>query len=193
MRRAEGFTLVEVLVVLVITALVSTLLFQSLAQVYRLQGRFGEQLAQSQGGAMHADWYRQLIQGLRTDYAEGKQRFSGQARKLEGLSSMPLTPSGGAPQWISLEIVEAELLYVAGDQRTTLMRWPAIGPAEFAYLDEAGVEQPQWPPAFGKPGPQLPAAVLLKFPRDQGRTLLVAVPTGTHEARVKRFVLGENQ
>jgi len=191
-QRSAGFTLVEVLVVLVITALVSMLLFQALAQVYRLQGRFGEQLAQSQGGAMHADWYRQLIEGLRTDYAEGRQRFGGQQRKLAGLSSTPLTATGGAAQWITLEIADHELRYQAGEQRATLMSWPQTGEAEFAYLDEAGTEHAQWPPSGGNPDQQLPAAVLLKLPQMQGRAVLVAAPIGTRETRIKRFTLGMN-
>jgi general secretion pathway protein J len=191
--RPSGFTLVEVLVVLVITALVSTLLFQALAQVYRLQGRFGEQLAQSQGGAMRADWYRQVLQGLLNDYADGKQRFAGQVQRLEGLSATALTVAGGAPQWVVMEIRSeadgSELLYQAGSQQVTMLRWQGGG--EFAYLDEAGAEHAQWPPmGSGAAWSQLPVAVLLKWPTPQGRAVLVAAPRGDREAKIRPLGLG---
>jgi general secretion pathway protein J len=178
MRAAgRGFTLVEVLVVLVITALVSTLLFQALAQVYRLQERFGEQLGESRSGAMHADWYRQLIQGLLTDYPDGRQRFSGGPRRLEGLSARPLS------QEITQAAGGSELRYSAGPQRLALLRWSGAGRSEFAYLDDAGTEHAVWPPQAGGDWPQLPAAVLLRWPARAGQAVLVAAPTGSREAQ----------
>lgn len=189
-KPAAGFTLVEVLVVLVITALVSTLLFQALAQVYRLQERFGVQLSQSRSGVMRADWYRQIIQGLQTDYEDAPRRFSGQSNQLTGLTSTPLATSRGGSQWVTLELAEGQLRYRAGDQRATLMTWAGSGAAEFAYVDEAGLEHTQWPPSLGKPVSQLPAAVLLKVPQLTGRLVLAATPVGMREARVRPFVLG---
>ena len=92
MNRIErGFTLVEVLVVLVITALIASLLLQALSQVYRLQARFGAQIDQSRGGEMRADWFRQLLQGLQPDYADGRGRFSGVSNRVEGLSATALS------------------------------------------------------------------------------------------------------
>lgn len=190
MKAARGFTLVEVLVVLVITALVSTLLFQALAQVYRLQERFGEQLAQSRTGAMRVDWYRQVLQGLQTDYADGKQRFAGQALRLEGLSATPLMESGGAPQWLTLEVVASaagggELRYGVGSRLLPLLQWSTPGSASFAYLDDAGAEHAAWPPQAAGVWPQLPAAVLFRWPTREGADVLVAAPAGTREAKVR--------
>lgn len=190
----RGFTLIEVLVVLVITALVSTLLFQALAQVYRLHERFGEQLAQSRAGAMRVDWYRQVLQGLQTDYADGKQRFVGDARHLAGLSATPLTESGGAPQWLTLEVaadtsVGGELRYSYGSRSTALLQWSSPGRAEFAYLDDAGAEHAVWPPQASGVWPQLPAAVLFRWPKREGADVLVATPAGSREAKIRAMPL----
>ena len=76
--RISGFTLVEILVVLVIVGLISSILLQALDQVYKLQGRFGVQLAQSQQGTMYTDWFRQVVQGLQTDYPDAKGIFKGE-------------------------------------------------------------------------------------------------------------------
>ena len=186
----RGFTLVEVLVVLVITALVSTLLFQALGQVYRLQERFGVQLAQTRVGAMRSDWYRQVLQGLMTDYADGKQRFAGGRRHLEGLSATPLNANGGAPQWLTLDIAEkssggGELRYGTPLNQLVLLEWSERGGGEFAYLDEEGREHEQWPPQASGTWAQLPAAVLLRWPGREGPSVLVAAPTGSRESRVR--------
>ncbi len=204
--RRSGFTLVEVLVVLVITALVSALLFQALAQIYRLQGRFGEQLLQSQGGAMRADWYRQLLQGLSADFVDGKEKFSGKADQLQGLTATAPGVSAGGPRWMTLSIVPSStatqggsVRLRSGDEEVVLFEWSARGRAEFAYLDDDGAESPQWPPltrgnvrlgAEAPPPAQLPAAILLKLPTDEGRQVLVAVPRGGREDRIRPFVLG---
>jgi general secretion pathway protein J len=212
-RFERGFTLVEVLVVLVITALLSTLLLQALSQVSRLQARFGSQIEQSQGGAMRADWFRQLLQGLKPDYADGPQRFAGASSRIEGLSSSGLSATGGAPLPFTLEIVPGasgggQLRYRSGTAQLDLIRWRGAGRAEFAYLDTAGTEHAQWPPlSFGstvlvvptaptvnripvQQPPQLPAGVLLKWPNDAGgRALLVAVVRGDLETRRRPFQL----
>lgn len=219
--KPRGFTLVEVLVVLVITSMVSALLFQVLAQVGRVQSRFGEQLAESQGGAMRAEWFRQVVQGLQPVEADDPQRFDGQPRRWVGLTRTGLQALPGAPQFVALEIVPAVdglggvLRYAPvspdGSPGTTLLSWTGRGAAEFVYLDSSGVEYSQWPPAPGQyrfdPGvkdlgrsftaedaratpPQLPSAILLRWPGARGRAVMVAAPRASLEALPKRLEAG---
>lgn len=218
--KSRGFTLVEVLVVLVITSMVSALLFQVLAQVGRVQARFGEQLAQSQGGAMRAEWFRQVVQGLQAVEADDPQRFEGQARRFVGLTRTGLQAQVGAPQWVAMEIqfarqgVGGAVRYAAtarAEPEAVLLDWIDPGTAEFAYLDASGVEYSQWPPAAGqyRPAavvkdlgrsftadepratpPQLPSAILLRWPGPRGRAVMVAAPRGSLEALPKRLEAG---
>src|SRR5579863_9963924 len=63
-RRQAAFTLIEMLVVLLIVGMTTTLLFQMLSQTFRMQRYAGIQIADSRQGAMEADWFRQVINGL---------------------------------------------------------------------------------------------------------------------------------
>lgn len=187
----RGFTLVEVLVVMAITALVTTVLLQALSQVYLLQTRFGEQLAQSQSGAMRVDWWRQVVQGLEPDFADGKGRFSGRSDRMEGLSTQGLGTEPEGPKAFALELSNGELRYLAGEQVTSLLRWPAGDRAEFAYFDGTGQAHPQWPPASTRGDAlQLPAAVMLRHSSTVGDEVLLATPRGARETRVRTFRLG---
>ena len=187
----SGFTLVEVLVVMAITALVSTVLLQALSQVYLLQTRFGEQLTQSQSGAMRVDWWRQVVQGLEPDFGDGKRLFSGRSDRMEGLSTQGLGTEPEGPKAFALEMGNGELRYLAGEQVTSLLRWTAGDRAEFAYLDGTGQAHSQWPPASARSdAPQLPAAVLLRHSSSVGEVVLLATPRGARESRVRAFRLG---
>jgi len=162
---------------------------------------------------MKADWFRQLLQGLRPDYADGQQRFSGATSRIEGLSSSGLSATGGAPLAFTLEIIPSsagggQLRYRSGTAQLDLISWRGGGRAEFAYLDAAGTEHAQWPPLGfapmfplsptvptvspmpAQPPPQLPSVVMLKWPTDAGgRALLVAVVRGDLETRRRPFQL----
>lgn len=194
-KAVRGFTLVEILVVLIIAGAVSGILIQALAQIYRLQERFGQQLAESQDGAMRADWFRQVLQGLQTDFPLGKQLFSGKADGLQGLSVSPLSVEPGAVQEVSVRLdyraAEARtvVVYEAGEVRSVLFSWPGRR-GGFAYLDAQGQEHPQWPPVSLGSWPQLPSVVLLKMPSESGLLALAAVPRGTNEPKRRVFQMG---
>ena len=199
MKRANssGFTLVEILVVLIIVGMVSSILLQALSQIYRLQGRFGQQLAQSQEGAMYADWFRQVIQGLQTDYPLGKDIFTGTETSLQGLSISPLSSDGAAgPTNITLKLVDdgngavTHLQYESAGQKTPLFVWPGKAVGKFIYVDAEGERHAQWPPALGE-WPELPTVILLQTLQGGDQRLLAAVPRGSKEPKLRPLRLGE--
>lgn len=155
-RNGRGFTLVEVLVVLVIASLVSVLLFQMLGQTLRIRGRFAEQLSESQTGRMRADWLRHALQSLQTEPATSAGRFQGRADALSGPSAAPI--GGGAPavRPIRLEWQPRDGGWVLAyeDERGRWLLWEAAAAERpgFAYLDEQGQSHAQWPPP-GTPPP----------------------------------------
>lgn len=192
----RGFTLVEVLVVIVITALVSGLMFQALAYVSRLQERFGEQALRGQEGAMRVDWYRQILQGLQSDYPDSKRKFQGRGDHLEGQSISGLDPSLGALAWVELDIRQLSsgnggaLVLKVNEQQTELLKWGGAGPARFEYLDDAGEASEVWPPSGSteeKNGRvQLPVAILLTVPDGPSTKVIAATPRSSREQRQRQ-------
>ena len=206
-HRSPGFTLVEVLVVLVIGSLVSALLFQMLAQTYRLRSRFADQLSESQTGRMRADWLRQALRGLESLTADAPLRFSGQPATLQGLTSAPIGQRGASLRDFRLEWVPRdsgwELRYADGEAPWPLWGASAAGRPGFRYLDDQGGEHTQWPPPGAPPvrplvGPaitlgqaaappawrQLPAAVVVSGYDVAGREqVLVAAISGDQDAK----------
>jgi prepilin-type N-terminal cleavage/methylation domain-containing protein len=183
--RAAGFTLIEMLVVLLIVGMTTTLLFQMLSQTFRMQRYAGIQITDARQGTMEADWFRQLVNGLQPDYAGAKNVFSGAARKLTGLSNNPLTTDYGAPVPITLVLAYdadndlTRLFYGPETDGTPVMAWHHdIG--RLVYVDAAGDNHDTWPPAMGL-WPQLPQAIRLEFEEEQGPRVIVGAPRGPIE------------
>lgn len=179
----SGFTLIEVLVVLIIVGTVSGLLFQMLGQAYRLQERFGTELFSVQQGQMSTDWYRQTVQGLRPDYPEGRNLFNGSENEFSGLSNNSLGNNYGAPTPITWKIRKnqasgnTELVYLEGKQETSILTWHS-NDAHFIYMDEKQEPHDSWPPALGL-WSQLPKQIQL-VTRDAGDPItIVATPMCT--------------
>jgi general secretion pathway protein J len=186
--RQFGFTLLEMLVVMLIVSLISTILFEALGQIYKLQSRFGLQLAQSQQGTMYTDWFRQVVQGLQTDYIDGKDQFQGSETEFTGVTTSPLSAAYGSPSTVTLSLQYdsrdgiTKLLYIADLQKTLLSSWVGRKAQRFTYIDATGESHDTWPPAFGI-WPQLPNTILLQAQEDGEPKLIAAVPRGSLEPK----------
>ena len=180
-----GFTLIEVLVVLILVAMVSGILFQALERAYRLQNRFGAELFKVQQGQMAADWYRQTVQGLYPDQPEGPNMFRGKEQEFSGLSSNPLGDSYGTPTPITWKIRNGqedgttELVYVEEKKETSVLTWRA-SQARFIYMDAVQASHDSWPPPLGLFN-QLPSQIQLVTSNLGAPINLVASPMGPIE------------
>lgn len=188
-RPSSGFTLIEMLVVLIITALVSGVLFQALERSYNLQRRFGAELFKTQQGQMAVDWYRQSVQGLYPDYPGQPGVFKGDETGLAGLTTTPLSDNFGMPTPFRWSLVEAadkshtDLVYREGGAETVILSWQGSG-AKFSYIDAERVAHERWPPPLGV-FPQLPRQVQVEA-RDSGEPIvIVATPLGPTEPPVR--------
>lgn len=175
-----GFTLIEVLVVLIIVGMVSGVLFQALERAYRLQERFGMELFSVQQGQMATDWYRQTVQGLYPDYPDGRSIFQGDEREFSGLTSNPLSNEYGAPTPITWRIRNnrqngtMELVYLEGKQESIILSWHS-NEARFIYFDEKQTPHDSWPPPLGL-WTQLPKQIQLET-KDAGDPINIVAST----------------
>ena len=173
-HKTKGFTLLEMLVVLVITALLGTLLLYGITHVLQIRGRLLEHLHAGQRGMLPEHWFRSTVQGLIPDYpptahpdffqAAEPKVFYGKPRTLGGLTLAALDGAGGVPLPFVWKLTES-----AGRTRLEYENsrgeiWPVLeweGDAgRFEYLDPERKRHPEWPPKLGEAQAQLPAAVL---------------------------------
>lgn len=187
--RQRGFTLIEVLVVLILVAMVSGILFQALERAYGLQKRFGTELFRTQQGQMVIDWYRQTVQGLYPDQAAGRNLFKGNDREFSALSVNPLGPEYGAPtpiRWSlrsNLDTGAVELIYAESNGDTPLIAWRGKD-AKFVYFDAQQEPHDQWPPLLGL-FPQMPSQIQLLTSDDGLPINIVATPMGPTEPMLR--------
>ncbi len=182
----RGFTLVEMLVVLVLTSLAAGLLMEASTHVLGLQQRLNGQLERLRGPALSADWLRQVVQGLQPDYHDGAHRFTGTARGFAGLTTNALSGAYGGLEPFAVVLRHdaatdtTTLRYAPGagpgavaarladalpqEGAVTLMRWPGNA-QRLRYWDERGAAHEDWPPPLGQWRP-LPSAITLEGDAD---------------------------
>ncbi len=84
--KAAGFTLVELLVVLVVAALISGVLLSGFERVLDIRLRLAAFLDGVDAPTLVADWFRASVGGLVPDAHTGRNRFAGNVRHMTGLS-----------------------------------------------------------------------------------------------------------
>ncbi|MDD2914410.1 MAG: type II secretion system protein [Gallionella sp.] len=191
-----GFTLIEVLVVLIIVGMTSGVLFQALERAYQLQQRFGMELFNMQHVQMATDWYRQTVQGLHPDYPNGQHIFHGDDREFSGLTNNPLSDEYGAPTPFIWKLRDkpqdgiTELVYIE-EEREAIVLVLRGNQTRFIYFDEKQVSSDSWPPPLGL-STQLPKQIQLMVKDSIAPLNVVASPMGTSKrpARPQDFIGG---
>lgn len=196
MARARGFTLLEMLVVMLVAGMALTLTTQALGQYQRAHVRA---LANERSGRelrLAEAWFSDAVRGLYpagTDAASrqqiafgkasGTSPFKGDADRFSGTTLAPVFAGQGVPVDQTWQLVtgpdDMPRLRVDEETRTVDLPLPRAGGAEFQYMDTDGKWHPQWPPALGQ-WPQLPDAIVLSLaplPGDaaSGGTIVAAV------------------
>lgn len=176
----RGFTLMEMLVVMLLTAMITAVLFQGLQQVIGLQKRFGAELYDTQQGAMIRQWFRRVINGLLPDYPNGRHLFRGEAKSMTGLTLTSLMDEPGQLLPFTWRIrfdplqEQSQLTYGKNSSSQVILSWPGRS-GHFSYYDQQGNAHDTWPPPFGD-WPQIPAVIELHYESDGLQQVIVAAP-----------------
>jgi prepilin-type N-terminal cleavage/methylation domain-containing protein len=179
-RHQAGFTILELLVVLVLIGLVSFVLLAGFDRVLDIRLRLASFLDGVEAPMLVADWFRATIGGLVADAPNGPDRFVGQSRRLTGLSLAPLSGTAGVPTRITWEVNFDELTgrsalsySNAGDQPMVIASWPGDS-GSLSYCGPDLVCHDAWPP--DRRASQLPMLVRLYAVKGADAWPILAAP-----------------
>lgn len=149
-QQNTGFTLLEMMVVLVLVSLITVLLMQGFSFVVGLQERIRQQLIQIQDSELREQWFRMVVRSFHRGRSSDDAAFHGDAKQLSGLVLQPLNKVAGMPTTISWKIEQVGTDYFLTYQEeqevpVTIMRWATATP-EFRYMDDKGNLNETWPP-----------------------------------------------
>lgn len=168
---SHGFTLLEMLVVLVLVGLISMLLLESFTYILHLRSRFLEQLDDSQRGILQEYWFRSTLAGIITDYEDGQSIFQGQPRELSGLTLAALDMQVGIPTSFAWQLQYTDGITTLRYQNSQGDYWEVAkwsgDSGEFQYMSMEGEWHKQWPPQFGLKALQIPKMILFQGQRRQ--------------------------
>lgn len=148
-RSSSGFTLLEVLVVIVLTSLISTILMQGLFHVFDMTGRLQNSASRQQIAVLQEHWFRHVSSSLTPDQPGGNNEFQGEKNWFTGLTLAPLRGHTGCPTMFVLEIQRNSgvISLIYREEETTPLvigKWPE-SESFFEYIDHEGIGYSQWP------------------------------------------------
>lgn len=178
-RRQRAFTLIEMLVVLVITSLLVTVIMQGFGYSMGLYQRVQTTQKNAYSEVLAYNWLRETL-GHQVAARPGAQGLDGQRQNLSTFSFQPLVQQSGSRALIQWQLVQVpgalQLQYEEIGQKFQVYEWPE-STGEFEYLDADGGWHPLWPVTKVDP-PPLPQAVrLLVHTGSETRNYVVVVAT----------------
>lgn len=189
--QTRGFTLLEALVVLVITGLISVVLVQGFGLLLGARTSVQDKLVAVDEAVIEQSLFLEPLRGIVPDYPERPHVFVGEAQRLHGITARPLQGRTGTPTPFTLTIS-----YDSASGRTVLTYQEenaeplVVGSWEgqtgaFSYRNLQGDWLEAWPPKDDYRAPQTPWLVRLErgtgFPKN-----MIASVAGVHR-RPLRF------
>lgn len=192
MNSERGFTLLEMLVVLLIAGIALGLAYQVLGQYRRAYASVGASAMQVRAMRMTEAWFRESAQGLypvdaRAPTAPGlglsetEPPFEGTSDGFVGTTLSPVLAGQGIPtlqRWAVEREGDQVVLTVREGERDLRIPLPLVRAARLWYYESDGERHDRWPPVKGQAAP-LPAAVALELERaDSAADVVVAAIRG---------------
>ena len=158
-----GFTLLEMLVVLVLVSFISVLLLEGFSYVLHLRSNFLSQFEDLQRGALQEYWFRSTTAAIITDYHDGEHIFKGEEHKFSGLTIAALDQSIGVPTAFAWKMEYADGMMLLSYQNNKNETWEIShwfgSTGSFQYMDKDGKWHTNWPPKIGLDIPQIPKII----------------------------------
>ncbi len=162
--RDRGFTVMEMMVVLIIVSMALMLGFQSLEQWQRAEAALDRISATTRARALTASWWTDSIRALTP---VEKEPFHGSPQRMEGYSLSPVFAGPGAltaVQWSIVDISDGNNVALRMEENGGQYLLPLVDAsgARFRYLSADGEASDTWPPGgTGLESTDLPAFVEL--------------------------------
>lgn len=183
MPMQRGFTLIEMIVVLVIASLALMLGFQSLSQWQRAQEALTRITASTRSTGLVEAWWRESVTG---STAVLDSPFKGTPDGFEGYTLTPVFGTQGSTTTVAWKVLggqgESLKLQLTEDENTRQFELPDMHAARFSYVSRDGKVSDRWPMTLGKPeeDTNLPSLIRLTFEDAEGEesAIWVAAVTG---------------
>lgn len=178
---ARGFTLLEMLVVLVIAGMALALTTQALGQYQRAQTRAVASERAGREYRLSEAWFRDSVRGLYPAASRDAEAarsttklglgdvapvFAGTAQGFTGITLAPVLAGQGIPVAQTWRIVRDRAgiarLELDEEGKSVMLSLPRAGDMRLHYVDPEGKLHDQWPPKLGT-WKQLPEVVVLEL------------------------------
>jgi len=186
--RHSGFTLFEVIVVLVITGLISVVLIQGLGIVLTARTSFASKILDVDRIVLKQNLLLDPLRGVVPDYSDRPYVFKGTSRELRGLTVRTLEERMGTPTGFTFK-----LDYLSGrDETVVIYQEEARDPVEIvswkgnsgalSYRDRTGEWSEIWP--IDDKSSQTPWLIRLVTKSEEVPTIVASV-VGTHRRVIR--------
>ena len=186
----KGFTLLEVIVVLMISSLIATILFQGLSLVLDTRFRVANALTRIEVTGLQSSIITSPLRGMVPDHSNEPGVFAGDGRSLKGLTLNPLYGTNGAPTAFAMELgydltdnLTALTYYELGYDAVVLARWLG-NTGGFSYRGRTGDWNRTWPPTGVDRPVQVPRTVRIDTGIEQQPVHIVRV-MGPHNRALR--------
>lgn len=186
----RGFTLVEALVVLVITGLLALTAVQGLGIILGSRSSMSVAVDRLQPTILTRAIIVDPLSGVIPDYKDKPNVFVGNQSRIRGMTTRPVNGIAGAPRPFQLRFSavgggDATALIYTNDrgQDFELDRWPGQG-GRFSYRDISGPWVAQWPLPQDDTAPQTPWLIRLDTGNLERPTIVVYVAS-PHDRRFR--------